>query len=224
MTAIQGLTPQLSDEEYRRIQAVSNSDLTRLRDELFARTRTVNTKAMQMGSALHQSVLEPHLERNWSDQVDVDIVESIKDNLYHFLPFRSLMQNADCEVVRVWEDTLTGVLCKGKLDMVSPQGVLADIKTTSCDSLEAFRRVCRLYDYDRQVAFYWDSFKSESRLPEKFVLFGIQKVFPYQIFTYELLPNDDFVKRGRIKYQSLLKTWKSNYDDKTQRRKWLVLD
>ena len=218
------LTPQISDQEYRRIKAVSNSDLTRLRDELFARTRPVNTKAMQMGSALHQSVLEPHLEKNWSDQVDVDIVESIKDNLYHFTPFRNLLQQAECEVVRVWKDEATGILCKGKLDMVCSQGILADIKTTSCDSLEAFRRVCQTYDYDRQVAFYWDSFKREKELPTKFVLFGIQKNFPYQIFTYELLPNDYFVKRGRDKYQSLLKTWKNNHDDTTQRRKWIVLD
>ncbi|AEI47771.1 PD-(D/E)XK nuclease-like domain-containing protein [Runella slithyformis] len=218
------LTPKISDEEYRRLKAVSNSDLTRLRDELFARTRPLNTKALQMGSALHQSVLEPHLEKNWSDQVDVDIVESIKDNLNHFKPFQILRQQAECEVVRVWEDDMTGVLCKGKLDMVCAQGVLADIKTTSCDTAEAFRRICRTYDYDRQVAFYWDSFRNETKLPERFVLFGIQKNFPYQIYTYELLPDDDFVKRGRNKYQSLLKTWKSNHDDKTQRRKWIILD
>ncbi|MFN8344648.1 MAG: PD-(D/E)XK nuclease-like domain-containing protein [Spirosomataceae bacterium] len=216
--------PRISDAEYRLIEAVSNSDLTRLRDLLFARNRPVNTKALQMGSALHQSVLEPHLEKNWSDLVDVDIVESIKDNLYHFAPFQALLQQADCEVVRVWKDEQTGVLCKGKLDMVCAQGILADIKTTSCESAEAFRRICQTYDYDRQVAFYWDSFKKETQQPKKFVLFGIQKNFPYQIFTYELFPNDYFVKRGRAKYQSLLKTWKNNHDDKAQRRKWIVLD
>ena len=218
------LPPRISDAEYRLIEAVSNSDLTRLRDQLFARTRPINAKALQMGSALHQLVLEPQLEKNWSELVDVDIVESIKDNLYHFAPFQTLLQQAECEVVRVWKDELTGVLCKGKLDMVCNQGILADIKTTSCESAEAFRRICQTYDYDRQVAFYWDSFKQEALQPKKFVLFGIQKNFPYQIYTYELLPNDYFVKRGRAKYQSLLTTWKNNHDDKAQRRKWIVLD
>lgn len=218
---------QMPEDEYRALRAVSNSELTRLRDRLYERKRPVSKTVLQLGAAFHQAVLEPNRERRWTEEIDWEIIENLQANLQKNKAFEALLARSESEVSRFWTDETTGLSCKARLDMVSSEGILADLKTTSCLNRQDFINNCRRFDYDRQAAFYVDSFASEERKDLRFVFFGVQKVFPYDIFTYEIGPTDAFLESGRNKYQSLLNIWKSNHQpnyDTVQNRKWLVLD
>jgi PDDEXK-like domain of unknown function (DUF3799) len=214
----------LADDEYRALRAVSNSDLTRLRDRLYQRKRPASQANLQMGTAVHQAVLEPHLERRWEQDIDWEIVDRLQENLRQNAVFGGLLVQAAREVARLWQDPQTGVLCKAKLDLVS-NNVLADLKTTSCSTRQQFVENCQRFDYDRQAAFYTDSFDCQI---DTFVIFGIQKVFPYEIFIYETQPSSAFMAQGRNKYRALLGIWHNNHThqnhDTVQNREWLVLD
>ena len=218
---------QLPEEEYRALRAVSNSELTRLRDRLYERKRPVSKTVLQLGSAFHQAVLEPNRERRWQQEIDWEIVEQLQANLQKNREFEDLLARSETEVSRLWTDETTGLTCKARLDVVSSDGIVADLKTTSCLHRADFINNCQRYDYDRQAAFYLDSFAPDERKDLRFVFFGVQKVFPYDIFTYEVGADDAFLAYGRNKYQSLLNIWKSNHQpnyDTLQNRNWLVLD
>jgi len=123
---------QLPEAAYRALQAVSNSDLTRLRDRLYERKRPVSKTVLQLGSAFHQAVLEPNRERRWQEEIDWEIVEQLQANLQKNKAFEDLLARSETEVSRLWTDENTGLTCKARLDVVSRDGILADLKTTSC--------------------------------------------------------------------------------------------
>jgi exodeoxyribonuclease VIII len=61
------------------------------------------------------------------------------------------------EVAAVWEDPETGILCKGRIDVLTTWGewtVVADLKSTKNAAPRAFARDVANYGYHRQGAFY----------------------------------------------------------------------
>ncbi len=173
-----------ADELYRSLPRVSNSDLTRLKEEHLgygdANTagRATAERAKVFGRAFHQHLLEPEsigmvmhqllpdltpaptaLEPTQASQLAM-LMDTIRKD-----PFcRRYLRQSERERVVLSTDPATGVPCKARLDMVhtSPKrrkALIIDIKMTAACTPAQFLESCYTYDYDRQAAFYLDSLR-----------------------------------------------------------------
>lgn len=209
----------LSDAEYRRLRRVSNSDLTRLRDWLFGRERVLNARAVALGRAVHERVLEPHKSGQLGPGVLPDQVDALSRRLQAHGPFQRYAQASEKECVQLFTDPDTGLDCKARLDLVYRNSTVLDVKTTSCRSYEAFVQTCYEYDYDRQAAFYLDSVRAR-----EFIFVGVQKVEPFNIYWFDASAESGFIDYGRRKYKRLLHTWKELSYDTFEGNTWHVPD
>ena len=172
-------------DEYRSIPRVSNSDLTRLKEEHLgygvgsAPARFNLDKAKVFGRAFHQHLLEPETIGTVLQQLlpdlapDSAVMSPEQANKLDAL-MKIIRQDAFCRrYLRLAErertvlatDPATGVACKARLDMVytSPKrrnALVIDVKTTSARTQAQFLESCYTYDYDRQAAFYLDSLRN----------------------------------------------------------------
>lgn len=208
-----------SDAEYRRMRRVSNSDLTRLRDWLFGRERVLNARAVALGRAVHERVLEPHKSSELGPGVQPDHVDALSRRLQAHEPFQRYALAAEKECVKLFTDPDTGLDCKARLDLVYEKSTVLDVKTTSCRTYGAFVQTCHEYDYDRQAAFYLDSAGAR-----EFIFVGVQKVEPFQIYWFDTRTEPGFIDYGRRKYKRLLHTWKELSYDTFEGNTWHVPD
>jgi hypothetical protein len=96
----------------------------------------------------------------------------------------------------------TGLLCKCQTDLRLRHGLIVDIKTTRARSYREFVECCETYQYDRQAAFYLDGVAAK-----RFVLLGVQKAAPFQVFYFEPTASpigQAFIQQGRERYERLL--------------------
>ena len=115
---------------------------------------------------------------------------------------RGVLEVASVEQVQLWEDKQTGLPCKAQTDIwVSENELIVDIKTTSARSYGEFLQSCEDYAYDRQAAFYLDGTPQAKR----FVILGVQKKAPFDVFYFEASACRGCIEGGRKKYQGLLR-------------------
>ncbi|KAB7729065.1 hypothetical protein F5984_15555 [Rudanella paleaurantiibacter] len=173
--------------DYRAIARVSNSDLTRLKEEHLGlgnslpgggqSARQPSEQTQTVGKAFHQHLLEPEsvgtilrqlmpdllapgqLERAQTEQV-AELMDVVRQDAF----CRRYLQKAEKERVVLFTEPETGIACKARLDLVytSPKrqnALVLDFKTTSARTQAQFLQSCYDYDYDRQAAFYLDSLR-----------------------------------------------------------------
>ena len=104
-----------------------------------------------------------------------------------------------------WQDSDTGVFCKGKADYRNGK-TLIDLKTTGDGSLYGFSGSCRSYGYDRQASFYSDGFGCD-----EFVFITQEKEAPYNVSIF--YAGKEFMDRGRSEYKYLLDTYRRFFID-----------
>ncbi len=175
-------------DEYRALSRVSNSDLTRLKEEHLGywsvpSARFIPEKTKVFGRAFHQHLLEPETVGTVLSQFLPDLVDPlIQPDTNALAPtqtkqLQALMQTirqdgfcrrylrlSERERIILSTEPTTGVPCKARLDMVytSPKrrnAMVIDLKTTSARTQAQFLESCYTYDYDRQAAFYIDSLR-----------------------------------------------------------------
>jgi len=103
-----------------------------------------------------------------------------------------------------WQDTKTGIPCKGRLDYVTPVR-LVDLKTTATIEPRRFSRAAADFLYHGQLAYYHDGAIEAGVLPkdaENPMLVAVQKSEPYDVVVYRL--TDQVLDAGRTLYRSLL--------------------
>lgn len=172
-------------DEYRSLLRVSNSDLTRLKEEHLGywsvpSARFIPETTKVFGRAFHQHLLEPEtvgtvLAQLLPDMVDPSsgpvlaptqekqlqaLMQTIRQDTF----CRRYLRLSERERIVLATDPVTGVGCKARLDMVytSPKrrnALIIDLKTTSARTQAQFLESCYTYDYDRQAAFYLDSLR-----------------------------------------------------------------
>lgn len=197
----------LSSLDYRQIPAVSNSDLTELRNHLFGYPQRGSTKAFLFGEILHRCLLER------GELADETLPKGVKPaHLQPLLdsarrdPFlRWVLRFGVKEKAHFFTDPATGLPCKCKTDVLYKHRLIVDVKTTSQPNRAAFLESCHEYDYHRQAAFYLDGVGAR-----RFVFVGIQKKDPFDLFYFE--PTGDrsgaaFLREGRQRYRRLLKAF-----------------
>ncbi|WP_460906469.1 PD-(D/E)XK nuclease-like domain-containing protein [Spirosoma areae] len=188
-SSAQANQPLLSPGDvYRSLSRVSNSDLTRLKEEHLGywsvpSARFIPEKTKVFGRAFHQHLLEPETVGTVLAQLLPDMVDPLgRPDANALAPaqtqqlqtlMRTIRQDRFCrrylrlsdrERIVLFTDPVTGVACKSRLDMVytSPKrrnALIIDLKTTSARTQAQFLESCYTYDYDRQAAFYLDSLR-----------------------------------------------------------------
>ena len=175
-------------DDYRALLRVSNSDLTRLKEEHLGywsapSDRFIPEKTKVFGRAFHQHLLEPESVGTIMSQFLPDMVDPLsRADVNALAPaqtvqlktlMQTIRQDAFCrrylrmserERVVLFTEPTTGVACKARLDMVYTSlkrrnALVIDLKTTSARTQAQFLESCYKYDYDRQAAFYIDSLR-----------------------------------------------------------------
>ncbi len=233
------LTP---GDDYRALSRVSNSDLTRLKEEHLGywsvpSARFIPEKTKVFGRAFHQHLLEPETIGTVLAQLLPDLAS---DN--HILApkqaeqlttlTQTIRQDAFCRrYLRLSErertvlstEPTTGVACKARLDMVytSPKrrnAMVIDLKTTSARTQAQFLESCYTYDYDRQAAFYIDSLRQADNQEWattrqfRFVFIGVMKQRPHRLFAVDATSIPGFIEYGRKKYRFWLRKWREEQE------------
>ncbi len=174
-------------DDYRALPRVSNSDLTRLKEEHLGywsvpSARFIPEKTKAFGRAFHQHLLEPETVGTVLSQFLPDMMEppistealapaqtkqlqALMQTIRQDGFCRRYLRMSERERIILSTDPTTGIACKARLDMVytSPKrrnAMIIDLKTTSARTQAQFLESCYTYDYDRQAAFYLDSLRN----------------------------------------------------------------
>lgn len=231
------LLPSVNDD-YRSLMRVSNSDLTRLKEEHLGywsvpSARFIPEKTKVFGRAFHQHLLEPEtvgtvmaqllpdlvpgypvLAPKQAEQLDM-LTSTIRQDAF----CRRYLRLSERERIVLSTEPTTGIGCKARLDMVytSPKrwnALIIDLKTTSARTQAQFLESCYTYDYDRQAAFYIDSLRHAdtnewaSTRQFRFVFIGIMKQRPHRLFAVDATSIPGFIDYGRKKYRFWLRKWR----------------
>ena len=224
----------MSETDYRNHNAISRSEVWRLitKSPAHARTSTPTTNAMELGTAIHQAVLEPHhFNQNflcgpdnrrgnkWKDAVqkaeadgkilltapDYEKVERITDAVISNSLARSMIlsNSAVNEYSTFFQHKPTGLECKARFDIFDePDGLIIDLKTTADASKDAFSRSCANYGYHLQAAWYLMAHDKA----HQFVFIAVEREEPYGISFYEL--DEDSLAEGESIMRRGLEQWK----------------
>ena len=229
-------------DDYRALTRVSNSDLTRLKEEHLGYWSApsagfIPEKTKVFGRAFHQHLLEPETVGTVLSQLMPDmlpdhltLVPEQTDQLDTLM--RTIRQDAFCrrhlrlserERAVLWTEPTTGVACKARLDMVYTSlkrrnALVIDLKTTSARTQAQFLESCYTYDYDRQAAFYLDSLRHAdggewgSTRQFRFVFVGVMKQRPHRLFAVDATSIPGFMEYGRKKYRFWLRKWQEEHE------------
>jgi len=204
-------TSELPKGHIRKIKAVSNSALTRLKDELIGRTKIPIGRKGVFGSCFHELILEPNiysLEKFNLRPSEIERLHEMQKALANDSLTQKILKRAgnNLETLRTWIDPITGLKCKGKLDIEIPELQEAtDLKTTAARSQREYEDMMNDYDYDRQGAFYATGAKAK-----RFRFIGVQKIAPFNVYHYAFDQDSDFMKRGKKKMNFLLQKYKEH--------------
>ncbi|MBC6698445.1 PD-(D/E)XK nuclease-like domain-containing protein [Hymenobacter puniceus] len=191
-------------DDYRALPAIANSDLSRLRDALNGRSpRPASASgALGLGTAFHTALLEPDLYEPGLPGINDTLVWWMVEGVQLNPQVSKWLETGIAEPSCIFTEPVTGTLCKLRADLVVDQPgepyTVIDFKTTLAHDHQHFVAQCSGYDYDRQAAFYADALRAD-----RFVLVGVQKVEPFNLFVYEV-PRF-MLSEGRAKYLRLLK-------------------
>ncbi len=200
--------------------------------------RNEYSKALEMGAAVHMAVFEPQrfereyecgpdARRNsnaWKDaeaSANERCVTMLKPGEHadalnwrdavhtHTMASRFLCADGYRELSIVWRDQTTGMLCKGRIDLLAKldgRWWVVDLKTSSKPvGWDSFSRTIAQYDYHGQAAFYIDGAAAALGEPiAGFVFIAVETTFPHLVATYPLDP--EAIAEGRRLYQRCLKS------------------
>ncbi|RTQ52292.1 hypothetical protein EJV47_04525 [Hymenobacter gummosus] len=201
--------PELTQAAHRALPYVSNTDLSNLAAELLGKVRSPNTQALIFGSAFHEAVLEPDRYTRPLDlpPAQVTLLETLAAAVRRQRYCRDLLYRGTAELTHTAVHEETGLTVKIRPDLLltTPRlgrRVLVDFKTTSCKDYAQFVGTVEAYDYDRQAAFYSDVLQAD-----RFVIIGVQKKAPHDIWVVELSADAATMDQGRKKYRRLLRAY-----------------
>lgn len=193
---------KLTNDEYRALPRISNSDLGIFEDLIFNRpVKPLPLGAFSFGTAVHELILEPETIDKLPQNVDIAKVQTLAKTFWNTPKLKWLLRFSKKEEVILWTCPITGLLLKSKLDIILKGRTVYDIKTTSAYSIEAFAKTALEYGYDRQAAYYMDSIGAK-----RFFFIALSKTKKDTVFIMEA--DRSFLESGRKKYRKLLSVWK----------------
>lgn len=132
-----------------------------------------------------------------------------------------LEKEGDAELSYFWRDEVYGVDCKARMDFVTHDGFIVDIKTAQDASHEGFKRDAFNFGYYMQAAFYMRAYEAVMGTPAKgFCFVVVEKEPPFAAAIYyatedELILGNYHIEAALDKYSEALKkgSW-PGYEDK----------
>lgn len=200
--ANKGYSCNLVTDKYRHKEAWSNSRLGIVALSIRDLEYKGPERAFTFGSAVHEMFLENEIfdiEEFNLRKSEMAIINLIREKLWQNDYFLNLVNNGECEKPILWTDADTGLLCKGKVDILH-NNILYDLKTTASKTEDEFLDSFKKYDYDRQGAFYMDGCNVDHM-----IFIAISKFEPYDIFPVLMSRGDKNYIKGKMKYQFLLR-------------------
>lgn len=137
----------------------------------------------------------------WTQRIDA-MVAKVRS---HKAAKALLSKGGETEVVCIWDDPVTGVQCKTRIDYWSRGICLLDVKTTEDASPAEFENAVSRYGYDIQAAFLRDGWFVNTGEDNPFGILAVEKEPPFGVAVYELTPGA--VARGRWKYRRALRRY-----------------
>lgn len=193
---------------YRATPRIANSDLSEFKNVLLygqVPQRSASPSLFFGSSFHHHLLIDRQGTPSGAGATPMLRMLAVMRNHTQFVP---LLEKAVPEIPQYWDDELTGLPCKSQLDLLLPgEALIADLKTTSASSQAEFLDNCLRYEYDRQAAFYVDGCRMAGQPVQRFILFGVQKQKPHQVYVVEFKTDDPFIENGRRKYRKLLASW-----------------
>lgn len=114
---------------------------------------------------------------------------------------RWLRSDGDAELSIVWDDPVSGLRCKGRIDKLPKHlGIAVDLKTTADAS--DFERSIAKYGYHRQAAFYCDGLSVLTGRVHGFGIIAVEKDEPFGVRAAPM--SGESLAVGRQEYRSLL--------------------
>ena len=200
-------------EKYHAVDALSKSMMSKILKSPAHYKAALDehqepTKAMQMGTAIHTAVLEPHLYSQVVAVIPPDIDGRTKEGKAWKEMHKSRIHLTHAEDIDVqgvansvrrhpfWdithldnkieasvfaEDEQTGLPLKARPDMWVEDHTLIDVKTTDDASPEAFSRTIGTFAYHVQAAHYLAMTGAEN-----FIFVAVERKAPYAIGIYKL--------------------------------------
>jgi len=134
------------------------------------------------------------------EQIDI-MADAIKKQILY-----KLIQKGESEVVLIWKEKKTKILCKARIDYLHrDRAILIDLKSTIDASESHFARAMYNYGYYQQAAFYCDGWKTLTKDEPAFVFMPTEKQPPYAVAAYET--HEQAISAGRHSYQQALDIW-----------------
>ena len=147
-----------------------------------------------------------HVGREIVSASDFDVCEGIVSAVYdHEAAVRLLSGHGSNEVVVVWNDTETGILCKARLDRISTVGgwtFVTDLKTTRNATQWAFSKAAYDYGYHTSAAFYLDGLATLHPAERRFAFIAVESDAPHGVSVF--YPDEEFIGQGRRDYRRYL--------------------
>jgi len=142
------------------------------------------------------------------DQQVRSMVKAAMDDEYVARVIGDNAEGSDNEVSMVWIDPESGLLCKGRADMLRPGlGMIGDLKTCQDASPAAVERSILKWGYHRQAAWYTDGARVLGLdWVRHFGFLFVEKLPPYGLGLYRI--QDDAVEIGRLQNARLRATVK----------------
>ena len=245
----------LKQEEYFNVEALSYSGLKLiLKSPLhFKNSPYIESAAMNLGSAVHCALLEPErfkeeyilvegdgrtkavkellaqIENDGKKAIkatDYNTIINIKQAISENKTASELLNTPGRSEVAIIIDE-NDIKLKGKIDRLTENNIIIDIKTTTDASPTSFLKSIYKYKYNLQALFYQRLIKSETGKNTKFYFIAVETVQPYGVGVYEcslgLLAEAEIdFNKGIDIYKKCIKTntWNGYPDEIVTLRSW----
>lgn len=227
----------MPNEVYHALPHASNSRLARLaKSPAHARYEPPRkqTSAMRMGSAIHASILEPHVfDREWLLMEDTEDrrKSEYKEASKHHDPEKILVGDEAAKVAAAqatiyadpnagplieapgWTELsavsicpITGANIRFRFDKITEDRIGIDLKKTRDATEDEFSRSVANFRYHVQAALYSDQFFQLTGVSLRaWVFLAIEDDPPHAVRLY--IPSDNALELGRTEYQADLAKW-----------------
>lgn len=216
------LQPELLDERVKLLPegyAGSNKWKNKLIEEFDKAPLSTDNKKAENLALIEEYYPNAVIADKEAKKTANQMVDNLKedDQKHYKSKLKGIMSSGYAEVVFVWEDEETGILCKCKFDWINFEyGLGFDYKTTKDASPKKFKYSVSDYGYHRQLVHYYQGAVANGVDLKKNAILAQETEPPYLHAWYEFMFDSDyfFGTKGNefqvAKYQieGALKRWK----------------
>jgi hypothetical protein len=193
-----------------------------------------DTQSMKLGRHLHAALLTPDLQtffaanRNTKagkelaaeqeakgftvvTEKEYELITNCIEVLKQDTEITKLLAGAECE--KPLSTIIEGVKIKGLIDIFNPnfegKSILADLKfLQDASPKDVYRKATYTYDYDRQLAWYYNLLTLCGYKVDEVWLIACEKEAPYAYSISKFHINSEFMQSGKAKWQELFELYK----------------